>query len=415
MNNERSPHMNWTRTCLSLLFMVVGCLCTASAEAKSEYEVIHTGIQGGGCWLDDTHFVIVRGQQPAPGQDFEVEGLYYLDPAKPKELRKIDLAPIAPSFQMHIRDVTCQAQTVLFHVLTPDKKRNKLYSLKIGQPPALLAEKQEGFVVPQAFSITNRFVLSFSSILRGRDLQSSALSDQTKNDCGFVYLQPGYHVACLPHDRGAKRTRLLNNAFLVEYLWDEIIRVNKDGGYQWVTNPEPPLRLPDGTEVRQGYLVRDLNNRIIQQISTQQGLYQLVHVTFKPDSSGHYLYSVCFKAGDHGDRHFSVGGRICRIHLDNLSKQTWDEVVSVQKSPTDPFSLHDLDVNAQGDVVMIERGHRPSISLWKYTAESASVEKLLHVISPEDIRAPQLSPNGRWVTVMRQSQLVLVERKGVMP
>lgn len=182
-----------------------------------------------------------------------------------------------------------------------------------------------------------------------------------------------------------------------------------------MSNPESPLRLPDGTEVKQGYLVRDLNNRIIQQIPTQQGLYQLVNVTFKPDSSGHYLYSVCFKAGDHGDRHFSVGGRICRIHLDDLSKQTWDEVVSVQKSPKDPFSLHDLDVNAQGDVVMIERGHSPGISLWKYTAESGSAEKLLHVISPEDIRAPQLSPNGRWVTVMRQSQLVLIERKGVMP
>ena len=413
MNNERSPHMNWTQVCLSLVFIVATCSYAELAGAKSEYEVIHTGIQGGGCWSDDTHFVMVRGQQPAPGQEFEVEGLYYLDPAKPKDLRKIDLAPIEPSFQMQIRDVTCQSQTVMFHVLSADKKRNKLYSLKIGQPPALLAEKHEGFVVPQAVSITNRFVLSFSSIFRGRDLQSSPLLGQSKNDCGFVYLQPGYRVACLPHDRGTKRTWLLRNAFLVEYLWDETIRVSKDGGYQWVTNPESPLRLPDGSEVRQGYLVRDLNNRIIHRIPTQQGSYKMDRASFQSSSAGIYLYARCSKVGDY-DPPRTFFGRICRFNLGNNETQ-WKEVFSVQREPNERASLYDLDVNDQGDVVVMRRAHRVRPTLWKYTAQRASVEQLPAGQLSQEIGAVRIAPDGRTISYLDKGQLVLLRSQEGKP
>ncbi len=250
MNRARLPHRNRKRLCLSVVLIAAACVSTVLAKGEREYQVINTGIRGGGCWYDDTHFVIVKGGQPAPGQEFEVEGLYYLDPAKPKDLRRIDLAPIEPNLQPHIRDVTCQSHTLLFHVLSADKKRNKLYSLTIGQPPTLLAEKLEGFVVPQAVSIANQFVLSFSNTLGGRGLQSSALPDQAKNDCGFAYLLPGYRAVCLPHDRGTKRMWLLDKGFLVQYRWDETIRVSKgSGNYEWVTNSEPPLKMADGTEL----------------------------------------------------------------------------------------------------------------------------------------------------------------------
>lgn len=414
MNKERLHHMNWKRVCLSLAFIVATCSYAELAEAKSEYEVIHTGIQGGGCWYDDTHFVVVRGEQAAPGQDFEVEGLYYLDPNKPKDLRRIDLSPIDPDIQRAIRDVSCQEQTILFHILTADRKRNQLYTLNLGQPPKLLAEKTQGFIVPQSVSIRNQQVLDYATIRQGNALPGAVLSEQPKAECRFAYLRLGYRVACLPYEQETKRTWLLNNGFLAKYLWDETIRVSKNGRYEWVANPEPALKLPDGTELKQGYFLRDLDGRIVQQIPTEQDLYQVIDLSFKPDQIGKYLYGVCFKAGDHGDRHLTVGGRICRFLLDGKNRD-WQEVVIIQQAPNDPFSLHDLHVNAQGDAVMIERGHRLVTSLWMYIAQTKKADKLMQISFPDELGAIQVSSNGQWVSVMKQSELVFIERKGVRP
>ncbi len=397
-----------------ILLLSVSLFSYAEGKSGSEHTIINTGIKAGGCWYDDTHFVVVKGHQPAPGQEFEVEGLYYLDPSMPKNLKRIDLSPIDLSLQKYIRDVSCQEQTILFHVLNAGRKRNQLYTLKLGQPPAVLAEKTEGFVVPQSVNVRGQYVLDVTSVLQARDLQNSALPEQANEDCRFAYLRDNYRVVCLRHDRGTKQRWLLNDVFLTKYVWDETIRVDKDGAYQWVPNPEPPVKLPDGMEFKQGYLLRDLANRIVQEVPTKQNHYQLINVTFKSDPSGQFLYSVCFKAGDHGDRYLTVGGRICRLLFDGKNHD-WEEVVSVQQSPTDPYSLHDLSANAQGDVVMIERGHPPAISLWRYTAQSKRVEKLTHVVSPDVLDAPQVSPNGRWVSVVRRSQLIMIESKGVKP
>ena len=90
--------------CCASLALGLGILWgETKAWAQSNYEIINTGIKGGGCWYDDTHFIVIKGQQSAPGQEFEAEGLYYLDPSKPKDLRRIDLSPIEPSLQRHIR------------------------------------------------------------------------------------------------------------------------------------------------------------------------------------------------------------------------------------------------------------------------------------------------------------------------
>lgn len=207
---------------------------------------------------------------------------------------------------------------------------------------------------------------------------------------------------------------LLDKGFLVQYRWDETVRVSKGSGYEWVRNSEPALKMADGTELKQGYLLRDLDGRIVQQITQEQGPYQLAGVSFKPDLTGKYLYGVCFRAGDHGDRHLTVGGRICRFLLDGENRY-WQEVVSIQQTPYDPFSLHDLHVNAQGDVVMIERGHRLVTSLWMYAQKSKKADKLMKVNFPDEIGATQVSPNGKWVSVMKQSELMFIECKGATP
>jgi hypothetical protein len=395
------------------MVLVGGLFCSElTAAAKSDYDIINTGVNGGGCWYDESHFIVVKGQQAAPGQEFEVEGLYYLDPNHPKELKRIDLSPLEPSLQRHIRVVTCQDENILFLVFTADRKGSELYLLKIGHPPVLLAEKRDGFAVPREVSVKNRYVLSFASALKERGGQSSATPEEAKADCPFAYLHPQYRVVCLRHDRGTKQRWLANTSFLTKYLWDETIRIGQEGAYKWVPNPEPPLKLSDGTEIKQGYLLRDLENRIVRKISMKQDPYQVVD--FQLDSHGVYLYGVCYKVGDHGDRFYTQGGRICRLLLDG-SNRNWEEVVSLQKSPKDPFSLHELDVNAQGDVVMIERGHRLRASLWKYSAQSKQVDKLVHVSFPEEIGAPRVSPSGKWVGAIRNSQLTFIEQKGIMP
>jgi hypothetical protein len=113
---------------------------TVQATPKSEYEIINTGIKGGGCWYDDNHFIVVQGQQSAPGQEFEVEGLYYMDPNKPQDLRRIDLSPLEPSHQKRIHTVSCQEQTIVFHVRNAETGLNRIYGLKIGAQPELIAE-----------------------------------------------------------------------------------------------------------------------------------------------------------------------------------------------------------------------------------------------------------------------------------
>lgn len=206
---------------------------------------------------------------------------------------------------------------------------------------------------------------------------------------------------------------LLKNAFLVEYQWDETIRVSKDGNYQWVTNPESPLRLPDGTELRHGYLVHDLNNRIIHRIPTQQGFYEMDRSSFQPSPGGIYLYARCSKHGDY-DPPQTFFGRICRFNLGEKDKE-WNEVFSVQKMPNEQASLYDLDVNDHGDVVVMRRAKRASPTLWKYNAQRSSVEPLPAGQPSQEIAAVRFSPDGRTITYLDKGQLSLVRLQGRKP
>jgi hypothetical protein len=191
---------------------------------------------------------------------------------------------------------------------------------------------------------------------------------------------------------------------VVEYTWYETIKVrDKSGQEKWVPNPEPPLKLADGTELKHGYLLRDLENRLVQQIKLEQPPYQIYRIPLKLDPQGEYVYANCSKAGDHGNKPLTVGGRVCRYKLDG-NNRAWEEVFAVQQSPKETFSLQDLDVNAQGDVVVIHRGRSPQ-SLWKYTARSRTVEFV--TMAPFDLGMPQISPNGWWVSFILRGELHL--------
>jgi Tol biopolymer transport system component len=75
--------------------------------------------------------------------------------------------------------------------------------------------------------------------------------------------------------------------------------------------------------------------------------------------------------------------------------------------------LQDLDINAHGDVVVIDRGHRLTQSLWKYTANLRKVEFVTR--APRDLRVPLLSPDGRWISFILRNELHFAHLKGARP
>ncbi len=393
-----------------LLLLSVSLLSRAEAKSGSDYTIINTGIKAGGCWYDDSHFIVVQGQQPAPGQEFEVEGLYYLDPNKPKDLRRIDLSPIDLSLQKNIQTVSCQEQTILFYLRSGESGLQQLYGLKIGAQPELIAEMRGGSVNLAGHYVISKF--RRTSTVEGQGLQGIGIYE-AHPDCGVKYVKPGFKTLCL--DTWMESGRSGSHYRVVEYTWYETIKVrDKSGQEKWVPNPEPPLKLADGTELKHGYLLRDLEDRIVTQVKMEQPPYQIYRNTLKPDPQGGSLYSVCSKAGDHGARRLTVGGRICRFKVDGAN-QRWEEKVALQQSPQDPFSLHGLDVNEQGDVVAMELGHRGASSLWKYSARTQQVEKVRQAPTIADLGAPRLSPTGQWISFVERQTLYLAQDKGVRP
>ncbi len=396
-----------------LILVSTVCCFGLTAEAKSDYEIINTGIKGGGCWYDDNHFIVVKGEQPAPGQEFEVEGLYYLDPTRPKDLKRIDLSPLEPSVQRHIRDVTCQDQTVLFHLQSNQPGLRKLFGLKIGAKPELISEMRGGSVNFAGQYVVGKF--RRPGLIEEQGLQGMGIYE-AHPDCAVKYVKHGLKVLCL--ETWMESGWSTSNLRVVEYKWYETILVrDRNGQEKRVPNPEPPLKLADSTELKHGYLLRDLDNRLVQQIKLEQPPYEIYHRhLMKIDPQGGYLYASCSKAGDHGEKHYMAGRRVCRYKLDGKNRM-WEEVFAVQQSPSNVISLQDLDVNRQGDVVVIHRGYLPH-SIWKYTASSRKVEFVTRagvLIYDLDLEAPLLSPDGRWVGFIRRGEFYLAHHKGGQP
>lgn len=393
----------------ALLLVMAGVLwCNSPSWAKDNYEIINTGIKAGGCWVDDSHFVVVKGTQPTPEQEFEMEGLYYLDPNKPKDLRRIDLSPIDPNLQKRIHAVSCQEQTILFYLRSDEPGLHQLYGLKIGAQPELIAEMRGGSV-----SLVGQYVVGKfrrAGAIEAEGLQGTRIYE-AHPDCGVKYVKPGLKTLCL--DTWMESGWSASHFRVVEYKWYETILVRgKNGQEKRVPNPEPPLKLADGTELKHGYLLRDLENRLIQQIKLEQPPYQIYRIPLKIDPQGEYLYANCSKAGDHGNKPLGMGGRVCRYKFDGTN-HVWEEVFAVQQSPKDRFSLQDLDVNERGDVVVIDRGHSLNQSIWKYTARSRKVELVTR--APLDLGGPLVSPEGRWVSFILRSELYLARAKGDRP
>jgi len=181
-----------------------------------------------------------------------------------------------------------------------------------------------------------------------------------------------------------------------------------------ILNPSPPLKLSDGTELKQGYLLRDLENQVLAQVKMEQPPYAIYRNTFIVNPQGNALYAACSKVGDHGTRRLTVGGRVCQFPMDEVNHQ-WTEAAAMQQSPQDPISLQQLNTNKGGDIVATELAHRGVTSIWKYTAATRRVENVHQAPSLTDLGGPQLSPTGQWISFSERQLLYLARDKGVQP
>lgn len=399
--------VHWQFLAMMPLILAASIACyAATTDASSDYEIINTGIKGSGCWYDDTRFVLLKGHSESSSQRFVVEGMFYLDVNKPLELKPVDLTPLKPTARQNIYRMRCLNQTILFSA------ENQSYSLRIGNPPELIAERLNKSIYPEYINYEARYVMSPRAKSGRDDTGVSPTQDAALKDCQFSYVKPGYTLHCW-HTQLRGLPSLLPRFVFGESYWSDTIRIKgTDGQEKRIPNPEPPTKLPDGSELKQGYVLYDLENHVLLQIKLEQPPYQIYHRhLMKIDPQGEHLYATCSRAGDHGDKHYTEGGRVCRYRLDGNNYE-WEEVFAVQQSPKEPFGLQDLDVNGQGDVVVIHRGRRPQ-SIWKYTASSRKVEFV--TMAPFDLGMPQISPNRRWVSFILRDELHLAHAKGERP
>jgi hypothetical protein len=178
------------RVALFLLAIVGNLLCSELAEAKGNYEIINTGIKGGGCWLDDSHFLVQKHVPRQGSQGFDLEGLYVLDPRHPADLKPVSLAPLEPSAQKRVWQVTCQDGNIIFLVPGSKKGSSRLYRLTVGEAPELIVEMR----APQV-SLQGKYVLgnSHRAVMDGGPLQGAF---EGKDDCLLADAKAGFKVLC---------------------------------------------------------------------------------------------------------------------------------------------------------------------------------------------------------------------------
>ena len=375
-----------------LLALVLNLLwCDTQAWAENKYEFSNTGIEsGGGCWVDDTHFVVVKGHQPSGSAEFDVEGLYYFDPSKPQDLKRIDLSPIEPSMQRAIRDVSCQEQTVLFDWLDRKNKVMRVYGLKLGQAPELFAEMRGATTA--SISLKGRYIL-------GNKLTVEKGVWEEHADCNVRQIKPGFRALCWP--KKFEHWWPLPDSVLTEYRRDDIKTRDSDGKIQMNKYPAKPLLDVAGQPVKFALFLRNLDGGILRQVPLKTDSYRLTTTFLKPDLNGEFVYAPCFAKADH-DPQYSNFGRVCRLVV-RQEPATWEAIFTVQDRVKEDADIQELSVNSQGDVAFVFRGQSHKRGIWLY--HSSGKAKVLHRVTVSFYDEwPMISPNGKFIVFSRKGR-----------
>lgn len=374
-----------------LLVLVGGLFCsgfTVHAKAQKDSTVIDTGIIGSGaCWYDTERLIIVKRSPFKAGQETEVEGLYVVTPAKPREGIRIDLSPIDPESQKWIWDVRCHEGSIVFSVPMPDKKQSRLYGVKIGERPELVVEMRGA--MPQNVSVRGKYVLVN---------KHPAVHDKSeKNDnCAVPFVKQEFQIHCVDK-RFFVRRWALANFVLTEYQWFDTIKVSgPDGQPKTVPNPEKQLTDKNGNSINYAMFLRALDGNILAQLNEVGPLITSIYTDFFLDNEEAYLYSPCHRRSTSDG---SADG-VCRYPLTGRS-ESWELIFQSEIPHQHKASISYPKVSRTGDIYFIIGGTKaPYHGIWKYSARTKQVLQLTNPGNSYD--APTaISPDGQWVAFNR--------------
>jgi hypothetical protein len=334
----------------------------------------------------------------------ETGGLYYFEITRPQKIIPIDLSPLEPSDQKRIQNLLCQGNAVYFDLpgvtestseggVKAHKPQRRLYRLEIGRPPEIIAEMRMGAAFT-AIGVKGRYVIGSNRIV------DKGVTEGHDN-CALNYIRPDYKVLCW--DFWLERNWPLSNLVLSEYRWEDTIQVRgEDGKPKYVPNQEKPI-VGQGQQFVRTFFLRDLQNNIIQEIKLKTPSYNIAYMQFAISPDEQYLYSTCFKVGDH-DPKYSNYGRVCRIKI-NDRQSNWQEVFSFPDvEHTQGLQLQQLVISSRGDVYFTNSASRGNTTgIWKYNASRGTVERLTKPYDYYPDALPKVSPSGQQVVFVRPS------------
>ncbi|MGN2393207.1 hypothetical protein [Pelomicrobium sp. G1] len=379
------------RICLlgiALSLLAVGCRDIGAGER--DYTVINTGIQGSGCWYDNERFVVLQGRQ-APGTPrFEAQGIFYFDATKPNSLTRIDLSPLPSELQSTIVRIDCGEKTILFNVsgsIPSDPSVTRLYALRLGEAPELIAEMRGLYPPSKAVSLRGRYVV-------GNSRKMSRGIFEGHDDCSPFYLKQDFRALCW--NTYGRNLWPLSKFVLAEYRWEETIQVKgEDDQPKTIKNPEAPLLGRDGKPLRYALVLYDLEHQVLTNLTDDPGYAGfgagVGALAITPDES--YAYGVCVKKPiAHGRGWDSV----CRYRLDGKRNQV-EEVFTID--PDKKFKvvvIHRVAVDSRGNVYVAVTGAKPIDGVLRFHSETQKIERLTVLPRSGESRLG-VSPDGRWL------------------
>lgn len=372
-----------------ILLLWSAILVPANVGAQKDPTVIDTGIIGSGaCWYDTERLIIVKRSPFKAGQESEVEGLYVVTPIKPREATRINLSPIDPELQKWIWDVRCHDGTIVFSVPTPDKKRSRLYEVKIGGRPELLVEMRGA--MSQNISMKGKYVLAYKHMWGNQGVY------EDEDKCIVQFIKPEFTVHCVDA-RAALRRWPLANFVLAEYQWSDTIKVpGPDGQPKVVPNPEKQLTDKSGKPINYAMFLRTFDGTILAQLNEAGPLSTSIYTDFFVDDDETYLYSPCHRRGTSDG---SADG-VCRYPLTGRS-EPWELIFQSEIPHQHKASISYPKVSRTGDIYFIIGGTKaPYHGVWKYLVTTRHVTQLTNPGNFYD-NPTAISPDGRWVAFSR--------------
>lgn len=387
------------------LILTASVTCyAATTDASSNYDIINTGIKGSGCWLDDRHFIVEQRVQRPGSQDTNLEGLYVLDPQHPADLKPISLAPLEPSAQKRVWQVSCQDGHIIFLTSGTKKMSSRLYRLSIGEAPELIVDME----FPRV-SLKGEYVLGSNPMPRTEGGPFPGTFEGNA-DCQVSYRLPSFKLLC-SHGWFVHQWPL-EKFLLSEYAWSDTIRMlGEDGKRKEIPNPEKPRLNRQGKPKRYELFLRDLSGKIL--LDLREDLkYRIIRdrgIAVSLDEKN--LYIVCNKQ----EQKYDDAPYVCRYPIDGARHQ-WEEVVALPSDMRVGGSVGEITVSKREDIAFfVVGGAYPHNGIWML---ESSTKHLIHVTTPEKYvydEAPRISPNGTIITFLRKGILMLAKQKGARP